>query len=157
MTMAGLFDKIKKRSGLQGKSDANTAEADLNKPSVVRAKKKIEAKLEEKKNDASKENKHAKDLHTAAYRILLKPLVSEKATIAESLNSYTFRVSSGANKKEIKEAILKVYGVKPTKVRILNMLGKSTRVRSGSAKRGDWKKALVTLPVGQTINIHEGV
>lgn len=157
MTMAGLFDKIKKRSGLQGKSDADMAESEMSKPKEVKAKKKVEVKLEEKKVEGTKPEKYAKDLHTAAYRILLKPVVSEKATIAESFNSYTFRVSANATKIQVKEAVQKVYGVKATKIRMVNMLGKSTRVRSGSAKRGDWKKALVTLPAGQTINIHEGV
>lgn len=155
MTMAGLFDKIKKRSGLKGKSDADVAEAEMSKPKKeTQVKKK---KVESERADVPKINRAVKNLHTAAYRILLRPVVSEKATIMESFNKYIFRVSPSATKTEVKEAVQKVYGVKPTKVKMINMLGKSTRVRSGSAKRGDWKKALVTLPTGQTINIHEGV
>ena len=157
MTMAGLFDKIKKRAGLQGQSDAEVAEAELAKHTTAKPKKKAELKVEEEKVGAPKVEKREKDLHTSAYRILLRSVVSEKATVAESGNTYSFRVSPGATKTEVKNAVRKVYGVQPTKVRMINALGKSIKARAGLAKRGDWKKALVTLPAGQTIGIHEGV
>lgn len=157
MTMAGLFDKIKKRAGLRGKSDADVAEAEMAKPTAVKTKKKAEPKSEETKVEIPKIEKREKDLNTAAYRILLRPVVSEKATMAESNNTYIFRVSSCASKFDVSEAVQKVYGVRPVHVSMINVLGKSMRTRSGSAKRGDWKKALVTLPAGQTIGIHEGV
>jgi large subunit ribosomal protein L23 len=156
MTMAGLFDKIKKRAGLRGKSDADTAEAELTKPAVA-PKKKAEPKAEAKRLDAPKIEKKEKNLQTAAYRILLKPVVSEKASVAESNNTYIFHIVPTATKTDVKQAVQKIYGVTPAKVRIINALGKSTRTRNGLAKRGDWKKALVTLPAGQTIGIHEGV
>ncbi len=163
--MAGLFDKIKKRAGLKGKAEAEFAEAELTKAKSVKNKKK-EVKAEEKKAvepskseevRLAKVDKQKKQPFSCAYRILLRPVVSEKASVAESLNVYTFIVKSVSTKDDIKRAMVQVYGVKPSKVRIINNLGKSLRARNGMAKRSDWKKALVTLPAGQTIGVHEGV
>ncbi len=155
--MTGLFDKIKKRAGLRGQADAKSAEVEF-KPvethsnaSVLKSKKAVETQ-----NLASAQ-KTEKKIFNNAYRILIKPVVSEKASIAERFNAYSFIVAKTASKKHIKEAVQQIYGVKPEKVRIINVEGKELRVKTGSARRGDWKKAIVTLPKGQSINIHEGV
>lgn len=93
----------------------------------------------------------------AAYRILLRPLLSEKTTRAESKGVYTFSVASGATKPEIMKAVERVYGVKPTQVRTVVVEGKSVRFGRTTGRRRGWKKALVTLPKGSTITIHTGV
>lgn len=89
--------------------------------------------------------------------ILVKPLVSEKAAIAETANTYTFVVTNDATKLTVKRAVKEVYGVMPIRVRMLNVQGKYVRFGRGYGRRSDWKKAIVTLPKGQTIRIHEGV
>lgn len=159
--MAGLFDKIKKRAGVKGKADAEVEELELKKTKTDKAKKKesvgVPVKKEEKAELVKIEEKKKKQIYTNAYRILLRPVVSEKASVAGSMNVYTFRVGSSATKEEIKRAIRHAFGVQPKKIRIVNNLGKSVRARHGIAKRGDWKKALVTLPQGQAISVHEGV
>jgi len=163
--MAGLFEKIKKRAGIKGKSEAELAEEEMKeaKPAKKRATKKAEeAKPVEVVNKEGEQTKvvaekKKKQIFTNAHRILLRSVVSEKASIAESINTYTFMVSNTATKVEIARAVNQVYGVKPTNVHIINKLGKSLRTRNGITKRSDWKKALVTLPAGQTIGIHEGV
>lgn len=93
----------------------------------------------------------------AAYRILLRPVVSEKAATGEAHRSYTFAVAVDATKTQIKSAIRTVYGVTPSMVRTIQVEGK--RVRSGrtAGRRKDWKKAIVTVPAGSSLSIHEGV
>ncbi len=92
-----------------------------------------------------------------AYRILVKPLVTEKVSNLGVLNKYVFAVAPEANKIEIAKAVKEVYGIKPVGVNIINRLGKKARYGRISGWRKDWKKAIVTLPKGQTIKIYEGV
>jgi len=93
----------------------------------------------------------------SAFRILLKPIMSEKATVLESHHSYAFRVTPHAKKEEIKRAIFQVYGVMPTGVHTLHVQGKHVRFGAYAGKRPDWKKAIVTLKKGESIHIHEGI
>lgn len=92
-----------------------------------------------------------------AHRILIKPLITEKASVGGSLNKYFFAVSLSANKIEIAKAVNEVYGIKPVNVNIINVKGKEVRYGRQFGKRKDWKKAVVTLPAGKTINLYEGV
>jgi large subunit ribosomal protein L23 len=92
-----------------------------------------------------------------AYKILIKPLVTEKVSNLGALNKYVFAVAGDANKIEIAKAIKEIYGIKPIGVNIIKMLGKQARYGRISGKRKDWKKAIVTLPKDQTIKIYEGV
>lgn len=91
------------------------------------------------------------------YGILLHPLLSEKAASAESRGVYTFIVGRKANKIQIKHAIASVYKVRPVKIRVVNINGKISRHGRSLGRRSDWKKAIITLPKGQSISIHEGV
>ena len=92
-----------------------------------------------------------------AYKILVKPLVTEKVSNLGALNKYVFAVAKTANKIEVARAIKEVYGIKPTSVNIINKIGKKARYGRVSGRRKDWKKAIITLPQGQTIKIYEGV
>ena len=92
-----------------------------------------------------------------AYRILVKPLITEKASIMGSLNKYIFAVNIKANKIEIAKAIEDVYGVNPVGVNIIKVKGKIVTRGKYTGKRKDWKKAIVTLPKGQSIQIYEGI
>jgi large subunit ribosomal protein L23 len=89
--------------------------------------------------------------------ILLEPIVSEKTAIKEQENKYTFAVNPEANKIEIKQRIEEIYGVKPDKVNTMNIKGKKKRFRFYEGKQKDIKKAIVTIPESNSINIHEGV
>ena len=93
----------------------------------------------------------------AAYRVIVRPLVSEKAAHAETKGMYTFVVAKDATKTQIKAAVEQVYGVRPTQVRTIHTEGKEVRFGRTIGRRKDWKKAIVTLPAGQTISIHTGV
>jgi len=108
------------------------------------------------KNAAAKKVKEAKKLGNA-FRILVKPLVTEKASVKASENKYFFEVAGKANKIEVAKAIFEVYGIKPLKVNIINHTGKKVRYGRTKGVRSDWKKAIVTLPEGKSINVYEGV
>jgi large subunit ribosomal protein L23 len=108
---------------------------------------------EVKKTADAKKGKGAK----IAYRILIKPLVTEKATHQKVENKYVFMVATTANKVEIASSIEEVYGIKPIKINIINMDGKVVRRGHITGRRKDWKKAIVTLPKGKTIEVYEGV
>jgi large subunit ribosomal protein L23 len=87
-------------------------------------------------------------------RVLIRPLVTEKATLT---GTYVFMVARSANKSEIAKAVEAQYGVKPKAVRVMNMYGKQIRWNNKIGKRSDWKKAVVSLPAGKTINVYEAL
>lgn len=88
------------------------------------------------------------------YRIIKAPHVTEKAT-TDSLNrnAYHFRVPTDANKVEIRHAIERLFGVKVTSVNTLRVNGKVRRRGWVKGQKPDWKKAMVTLAEGDTIDI----
>ena len=91
------------------------------------------------------------------YRVLVKPLITEKGSQLGIQNKYLFAVSNDANKVEVAKAIKEAYGVNPVKVNILNVEGKIKMRGRYFGKRKDWKKAIVTLPAGKTIQVYEGI
>ena len=101
--------------------------------------------------------KTQKSVASRAYRILQKPLVTEKASVLGTENKYAFAVAVNANKIEIAKAIKEVYGIQPVAVNIIRMDGKLTRTGRSKGQRKDWKKAIVTLPEGKAIQVYEGV
>ncbi|MFA4833915.1 MAG: 50S ribosomal protein L23 [Patescibacteria group bacterium] len=109
------------------------------------------------KKGGKAEEVEKKSKFSRAYRILLKPMVTEKATNLGVLNKYVFAVSPKANKIEIAQAIEAVYGVKPVGVNIMRAEGKTVRSGRTFGRRKDWKKAIVALPAGKTIKVYEGV
>lgn len=93
-----------------------------------------------------------------AYHVLLRPLVSEKASRQQSsVNQYFFEVAINSNKIEIAKAVEAAYGIRPIKVNIIRLEGKSRRSGRTVGKQKNWKKAVVTLPKGKTITLYEGV
>ncbi len=85
--------------------------------------------------------------------VLLAPVVSEKTYSLLDENKYTFLVHPDANKTEIKIAVEKIFGVKVTAVNTINRKGKVRRTRNGVGKRKDTKRAIVSVAVGQSIDI----
>jgi large subunit ribosomal protein L23 len=89
--------------------------------------------------------------------IILAPLITEKGTlVGEQGNQFLFKVASGANKVEIKQAIEEFFEVKVEKVRTSRLLGKTRRVGRHVGRKPSWKKAYVTLSEGDTIDFFEG-
>ncbi len=90
--------------------------------------------------------------------IIKKPLITEKASLQrESQNQYAFMVDGRANKHQIKQAVEKFFNVKVADVRTLIVRGKYTRVGQSIGKRSNWKKAIVTLPQDQKIELFTNV
>ncbi len=88
------------------------------------------------------------------YSIILNPLRTEKGSIIqEEENKYIFEVNREANKITIKTAVEEIYKVKVKKVNTVNVAGKKRRVRRVEGIRPDWKKAIVTLESGETIDV----
>lgn len=88
---------------------------------------------------------------------IIRPIVSEKSLLHEGRGQYTFQVAGNATKIEVKQAVEELYGVRPAKVRMMNMPGKEVRFGRRIGRRSEWKKAVVMLPAGKSIHIHEGV
>ncbi len=120
---------------------------------------KIEKKVEKvgKKEDVAKPKRNKLGLNDNSDLILVSPLITEKAAVAESMNKYSFIVAKWASKPQIKRAVENIYGVRPIKVNVTNVEGKRVKFRRISGKKSDFKKAVVTLPKGKTIDIHKGV
>lgn len=114
-------------------------------------------KEEAKVSKAKTESKDKKVKDGSAYKILVKPLITEKAANLGSQNKYVFEVSVQANKIEIAKAVKEVYGIEPVSVNVVNVMGKNVRHGRINGRKRDWKKAVITLPAGKTINIYEGV
>jgi len=92
-----------------------------------------------------------------AYKIIIKPLITEKAANLGSENKYVFAVNLKSNKIEIAKAINEVYGVMPVQVNVISVKGKKVTYGRIIGQRKNWKKAIVTLPKGKTIKVYEGV
>jgi large subunit ribosomal protein L23 len=90
--------------------------------------------------------------------IVRRALITEKGTqIRERENGYLFEVARDANKIEIRHAIESIFPVKVESVRTLRVHGKPKRMGRYAGHRPDWKKAIVTLKKGQTIELFEQV
>ena len=92
-----------------------------------------------------------------SYKIILKPIVTEKATKLSEYNKVVFEVAYKSNKNEIKGAVEKLFSVKVKSVNIINIKGKLKRFKGVLGKRNDIKKAVITLEEGNTIDISAGV
>jgi len=91
-------------------------------------------------------------------QVVRKPLVTERfADLRERDNKFIFQVHPHANKHEIRQAIEHYFGVKVTEVRTMNVRGKVKRLGRFSGKRADWKKAIVTLAEGDSIDLFDQV
>ena len=90
--------------------------------------------------------------------ILKRPLITEKATLMkEIVNAVSFAVDSRANKKQIQEAVEKLFKVKVVDVKTMNVPGKTKRRGRTVGRRPGWKKAVVMLKPGDKIEFFEGV
>ena len=94
-----------------------------------------------------------------AEQIIKRPLVlTEKGNrLRESENQYLFEVALDANKTEIRNAVEKLWSVSVLKVHTLIMRGRFRRMGRGHAKTQNWKKAIVSLKAGDTIDFFEGI
>lgn len=89
------------------------------------------------------------------YQVLSAPRITEKATMClEQGNQVVFRVAKWANKPQIKAAVEKLFNVKVEAVQTLTQTGKTKRVGRTQGQRSDWKKAIVRIAEGQSIDFY---
>ena len=86
------------------------------------------------------------------HRTIVRPIITEQTSLAyQEKGEYVFEVNPAANKQEIRQAIEKLFAVKVAAVWTMNVRGKAKRVGTNLGRRPHWKKAIVTLRQGDTI------
>jgi len=91
------------------------------------------------------------------FKIISKPLITEKATDLTALNKYCFIVPVSVNKSEVIKAVINLYGVKPIRINFIKRRGRKVRYGHSSGETKTVKKAIVTLAADDKIELYEGV
>tara|TARA_B100001063_G_scaffold242775_1_gene272109 strand:- start:673 stop:966 length:294 start_codon:yes stop_codon:yes gene_type:complete len=91
------------------------------------------------------------------YDKILFPLITEKSTNMSEQNKIVFKVPNGANKKNLKNNIEKIFKVNVTKINIINKQSRTKLTRNRKVKVSGYKKAIITLKKGQSIDLTTGV
>jgi large subunit ribosomal protein L23 len=91
------------------------------------------------------------------YDKILSPLVTEKSTNLSELNKIVFKVLSSANKKNLKKNIEKIFKVNVTKINIINKQNRTKVTKGKKVKISGFKKAIITLKKGQSIDLTTGI
>ena len=84
---------------------------------------------------------------------IVSPVITEKATTLSEFNKMVFRVHKGASKNSIKKSIEKIFKVNVVKINTINLKGKTKIVKGKKSSRSGYKKAIVTLKKGQSIDL----
>ena len=88
---------------------------------------------------------------------IISPTITEKATSLSEFNKIVFKVHEGASKNSIKRNIEKIFKVNVVKINTINLKGKTKMVRNKKAYKSGYKKAIVTLKKGQSIDLATGI
>ena len=91
------------------------------------------------------------------YDVIVKPVITEKATLTSENNGVVFQVAKDSTKPQIKEAVEALFGVKVKAVNTTITKGKTKRFRGRPGVRSDVKKAYVSLEPGNTIDVNTGL
>ena len=88
---------------------------------------------------------------------IISPNVTEKSTALSEFNKVVFKVHKGASKNSIKKSIEKIFKVNVIKINTINLRGKTKLVRGKKSRRSGYKKAIVTLKKGQSVDLATGI
>ena len=91
------------------------------------------------------------------YNTVIAPIITEKATKISEKNQYVFKVKIDSNKKEIKQAIEKLFKVKIKNIKTIEIKGKNKIFKGTKGKRSDYKKAIICLNKGENLDYSGGV
>ena len=91
------------------------------------------------------------------YNTIIAPVITEKATKISEKNQYVFKVKIDSNKKEIKQAIEKLFKVKIKKIKTIKIKGKCKIFKGTKGRRSDYKKAIICLNKGENLDYSGGV
>ncbi|NMB12497.1 MAG: 50S ribosomal protein L23 [Firmicutes bacterium] len=89
--------------------------------------------------------------------VIRRPIVSERTMALMEQNKYTFAVDIKATKPQIREAVEQAFNVTVERVNTMRVVGKKRRMGRYEGKRPDWKKAIVTVKEGESIELFEGL
>jgi len=154
----GFLDRFKKQKEQEMEKTASSSVVVENKIEEKPKAKKTVKKLEDKEEKTVKVVKSSKKIVPEALsNVLICPLVTEKSATLASVGQYVFEINSRANRLQVAQAFKAVYGIAPAKVQIQNIRREPVRFGRFHGKQKSWKKAIVCLPKGKTINVHEGI
>ena len=88
---------------------------------------------------------------------IISPSITEKSTFLSDLNKVVFRVDKGSNKESIKKSIEKIFKVNVIRINTINIKGKTKLVKNKRTFKSGYKKAIVTLKKGQSIDLATGI
>tara|TARA_Y100000590_G_scaffold51964_1_gene54466 strand:+ start:3527 stop:3820 length:294 start_codon:yes stop_codon:yes gene_type:complete len=88
---------------------------------------------------------------------IISPTITEKATSLSEFNKIVFKVHKGASKNSIKKNVEKIFKVNVVKINTINLKGKTKMVRNKKTYKPGYKKAIVTLKKGQSIDLATGI
>ena len=88
---------------------------------------------------------------------IVSPVITEKATALSEFNKIVFRVHKSASKNSIKKSIEKIFKVNVIKINTINLKGRTKMVKGKKSSRPGYKKAIVTLKKGQSIDLATGI
>ena len=91
------------------------------------------------------------------YDTIVSPLITEKSTNLSAQNKVVFKVADSANKKSIKKRVEKIFKVNVTKINIINKQNRTKVTRGKKVKVSGYKKAIITLKKGQSIDLTTGI
>ena len=91
------------------------------------------------------------------YDKIISPVVTEKSTALSEQNKIVFKVPNGSNKKNLKKSIEKIFKVNVTKINIINKKRRIKLTRGRKVKISGYKKAIITLKKGQSIDLTTGI
>lgn len=147
--------KSKKEQEVKEKTAALTDKVKDSKKKVVKdAKKASKSKTKKEKEVVAKKSM---SIPSGLVNVILRPHITEKSAVLASSGKYVFVVSIDSGSVQVGSAIRAMYGITPVSVNIQNVKGKRVRFGRIKGKRKNWKKAIVTLPKGKTIDVFEGV
>lgn len=166
-------------SNKKNKEDKEVEKKDVKAAKVVKTVKKVKEVKKTKTSSPDSSTSSMKDLYaekeekkgktktkntskrpgskTLSSRVLVKPLITEKTTNLVEQGKYAFIVALNANKIEVAKAVSDIYGVDVIAVNVIRMQGKKVSRAKVRGKRSDFKKAIVSLKKGQSIELYEGV
>ena len=101
--------------------------------------------------------KQQRQVDARHYDVIVAPHITEKSTLASEFNAIVFKVAGDATKSQIKEAVEAIYDRKVAKVNTIVVKGKTKRWKGKPYQRSDFKKAIITLAEGQSIDVTGGI
>lgn len=154
-----FFDRFTSKKGKD--QQATPKKGVVTSTSAKDAEKKAFAAVPSGKEPAAKAEPKAKsaapkltsDVAHEAHRVLLRPVVTEKSTRVGQQSQYIFEVALHASKADVRQAVLHLFGVRPTAVNMIVQDGKHVRFGRTFGQTIARKKAVVSLPAGKTIDV----